>query len=573
MKYYLLLSFLFLNLIGKAQNNFPQDYFRAPLDIPLYLSGNFGELRSNHFHAGLDIKTQGVEGQKVYAAADGYVSRIKVSPYGYGNALYITHPNGYTTVYGHLEKYNDKITAIVKKEQYAKEEFSVQLFPPPYQIQVKKGELVAYSGNTGGSGGPHLHFEIRETKSEHPYNPLLFGIEIKDHRAPEIRSMKIYPLDDTSTINGKNTEKRFLVKGSNGDYHLDYSYPILLYGNFGFGIESIDRMDGTYNTYGLYEIQLKKDSNIIFNEKIDEFAFSEGRYINAEIDYPYYIDTRRRIQRSYVLPGNKLRLYKNLKNEGKVSIKAGEKHQFHYTLSDYYGNTSQLRFDVEGKKINILGTSSSIKEKRELRYFAYDEKNTFAKQNLMVVLPKGVLFQDILFQYRIDEKNPKTVGPIYWLHDYHTPLFSYITVSIKEKNLSEKEKKQALIVSTTDGNNFYAEGGKWNGGNISIRTRSFGGYAVAIDSIAPKIVPLNIYPNADMSKKWSISFKITDNLSGIGSFRAEVDGKWVLMDYDAKKNTISHYFDGRIAKGQHQIKLFVRDGVGNLSMYEANFKR
>src|SRR5690554_1064938 len=572
MKYFLSISFSFVFSFAYSQSSFPQNYFRSPLDIPLYLSGNFGELRNNHFHAGLDIKTQGTIGAKVYAVADGYVSRIRVSPYGYGNALYISHPNGYTSVYAHLEKYSDKIATIVKNTQYREESFDVQLFPGANQINVKKGELVAYSGNTGGSAGPHLHFEIRDTKTEHPYNPLLFGFDVKDNRKAEIKSVKIYPLNDTSLINGSNQPKHFTAVGSNGNYRLNSSYPILLNGIYGFGIESIDRMNGQHNSYGLHNIKLWKDSSLIFEQEINEFAFREGRYLNALIDYPYYIQRRRRIQRSYRLPGNRLRFYKTLVNNGKVVITEGEKVEMRYEVSDFEGNTSRIAFTVTGKSTRSQSTQASVGAQK-VRLFPYNEKNTFIQEDLLVVLPKGVLYKDLLFAYRKDDKNPKTIGPIYWIHDHYTPLHSYMTISIKQRGLSLKEKSQAIIVSTTNGSNFYGEGGKWNGDNISVKTRSFGGYGIAIDSIPPKITPINIYPGADMSNKWSISIKITDNLSHIDTYRAEINGKWILMEYDAKNDMLYHYFDERTKTGTHHFKITVSDGVGNTSTYEASFKR
>lgn len=562
----------YLSICSIFAQNYPQDYFRSPLDIPLYLSGNFGELRSNHFHAGIDIKTQGVEGMKIYAVADGYVSRIKVSPYGYGNAIYVTHPNGYTSVYGHLQKYSDKIAKVVKAAQYREEKFAVQLFPAPYSIQVEKGEIIAYSGNTGGSGGPHLHFEIRDTKSEHPINPLFFGFEVKDNRPPDIDAITIFPLNDSSLINGSNNKKRFTARGSNGNFSLTTPYPISLHGLFGFGIESVDRMSGTHNKYGLHNIKLKHNEEVIFEQQIDEFAFYEGRYINAHIDYETYAQRRRRVQRSFVLPGNNLRIYKTLKNDGKVLLNDGKTHQMEYILSDLFNNQSTLAFEVEAQKTQAEQEMDELTNKK-VRYFPYNQRNTFIQDDLLVDLPKGVLYDDIYFQYRKDDKHPKTISPIYWIHDYHTPLHSYTTVSIKKSGLSAEEKSKALIVSTTNGQSFYAEGGSWKGDNISVRTRSFGGYAISIDSIPPQIIPINIYPGAKMSGRWSISIKIKDENSGIDSYRAEVDGKWILMEYDYKKDMLYYFFDEKVPSGKHDFQLTVVDNVGNKSIYKASFVR
>ncbi len=561
---------IFIPLLLRSQD-YPQNYFQSPLDIPLYLSGNFGELRSNHFHAGLDIKTQGVQGQKVYSVADGFVSRIKVSPYGYGTAIYITHPNGYTSVYGHLKKFSDKIAEYVKNEQYKKESFSIQLFPPKNLFQVKKGELIAYSGNSGGSGGPHLHFEIRNTKTEHPYNPLFFGFKVRDQVKPNIYAITIYPLNDTSYINGSNKKKRFAAVGSNGNYKLKNNNEIILYGQFGFGIETVDKMNGTSNTYGLHMITLSQNNKVIYQQKIDEFAFSEGRYINSHIDYPQYVQNRRRVQKSFIQEGNRLRIYKKIKDKGRIMINDNQAHKFDYKVEDSYGNYSNLNFTIVSKKIPVQKRKPDLRPV-QIRFFNYKERNTFIKDEVLIDLPPYVLYEDLYFEYRKEEATKRTLSPIYWLHNHYTPLHSYMTVSIKSKSVL-KNKSKTLIASTVNGVSFYPEGGKWKGNNISVRTRSFGGYTLVTDTIAPKITPINIYINADMRNKWSISIKIKDNFSGIKKFIATVDGKWILMEYDAKNNLLVHQFDAKISPGSHEFKLVVIDAVNNQAIYQTNFMR
>lgn len=572
MRHFLFYSILFFSCVKLLAQSYPQNYFRSPLDIPLYLSGNFGELRSNHFHAGLDIKTEGVEGKKVLAIADGYVSRIKVSPYGYGKAIYVTHPNGYTSVYGHLKKYSDKIEALVKKEQYQKERFALQIFPQPFSLQVKKGELIAYSGNSGGSAGPHLHFEIRDSKTEHPINPLFFGYEIEDRLAPDLYAFTIYPLNDSSSINGSKNPKRFTVYGKNGQYYRSTTSPILLHGQFGFGIETVDRMNGTGNRHGIYNLKLFVDEELMFEKQMDEFAFHEGRYINAYIDYANYIRKRRRVQRNYVLAGNKLRCYPTLKNKGTLIFNDQKEHQIRYEVSDFEGNTSTLSFKVKAEEVPSGQQSAQLKTPT-VKFFNHQQKNTFINDELLVSLPKGLLYEDLYFEYRKEAAKKNTVSPIYWLHNHYTPLHSYMNISIKVPNLSEAEKQKALIASTTDGRSLYPEGGTWQGDNISVKSRNFGGYTVVLDTVPPSIRPINIYPGANMKNKWSISVKINDRLSGVDSYRAEVDGKWILMEYDAKNDLLVHYFDGRIEAGEHLFNLSVKDGVGNLKTYEAKFYR
>lgn len=570
MKYFFSLIFLFQTIFLFAQQtNYPQDYFAAPMQIPLYLSGNYGEIRSNHFHGGIDIKTQGVEGIPIYAAADGYVSRIKVSPYGYGKALYITHPNGYTTVYGHLQKYAEKIETVVKKYQYQKESFGVELFPMASELIFKKGDLIAYSGNTGGSGGPHLHFEIRDSRSETPLNVLLFGFDIKDNTDPIIQSIVVYPLDDTSTVNGKHDKVRYIAKASNGSYSL-LGANISAYGKIGFGIETIDRMDGVGNRLGAFEIKLFEGGKQIYGHQIDGIPFNKSRYINAHIDYEEKYRSGKRIQRSFILDNNQLPIYTTAKESGPVVFRDGETKNFQYDVIDAYNNSTSLKFTINGKKIISPDKSATLKSK-DIRYYKWNRRNVLLEEDILVNIPAGVLYEDIEFQFSRADGPSTCISKLYNLHTPTVPLQSYMNVSIKLEGLSSFEKEKALIGSTANGRNFYAEGGKWEGDNISVRTRSFGGYCVMMDSIKPQITAINISEGVNMSSKWSIIIKATDNLSGIDSYRGEIDGKWVLFEYDYKKNLFYHYFDGSLEKGKHQLKFKVADGNNNRSELLLNF--
>ena len=310
-----LISFGFLH----AQSSYPTDYFVKPLEIPLVLSGTFGELRSNHFHAGLDIKTQQRVGFNVIAAADGYVSRIKVSHWGYGKALYITHPNGYTTVYGHLKKFSPKIEAYVKKYQYQKKSFEVQLYPKASELKFNQGEVVALSGNSGSSGGPHLHFEIRDSKAI-TINPMLFGIKLPDHKNPTIQNAYTYTKNDTSQVNQSNKNvKLVLNRQANGDILANTIYA---YGDIGIGINAYDRLDGAINHNGIYDLEMDVNGKKVFQFTWNKFSFSESRYINSYIDYEKYSKLNQRVQKCFVNhPANKLSMYKTLVDKGFFNVK------------------------------------------------------------------------------------------------------------------------------------------------------------------------------------------------------------------------------------------------------------
>jgi hypothetical protein len=311
MKYKLIYIGLLIYVVllsGKAigQNTYPQNYFRNPLDIPISLAGSFGELRPNHFHSGIDIKTNSRENLNVYAVADGYVARIRVSANGFGNALYINHPNGYTSVYGHLNAYNPVIALYLKNMQYAKESFEVDLFPQAHELPVKKGDIVALSGNTGSSGGPHLHFELRETKTEITINPQLFGYEIEDRVPPAIQAIKLYPLSNSSAINGLNNSASFLVKGKAGNYTLAVSNPIEAHGNIVMGIITSDAQTSAGEKNGVYSIEIKMDGKRYYFHELDKFGFNETRGINSHIDYEERMKSKNTIQRSCVAPNNHL---------------------------------------------------------------------------------------------------------------------------------------------------------------------------------------------------------------------------------------------------------------------------
>ncbi|MBT8223201.1 MAG: M23 family metallopeptidase, partial [Eudoraea sp.] len=304
-----------------GQSPYPTDVFRPPLDIPLILAGTFGELRSNHFHSGIDIKTQQRQGLPVYAIADGTVTRIKISHWGYGKALYIAHPNGYTSVYAHLQKFSPEIEKYVKEIQYRKKSYEVEIFPDFGEIKVDKDGIVAYSGNTGGSSGPHLHFEIRNSLNEKPTNPLLYGLEVRDATNPSLVSLHAYPLSTDARVNQSNERIQLnFSKQADGTYLAD---KVKALGTIGFGVNAFDRQDMAANKNGVFEIQQLVNGQVYTDFDFDSFSFSETRYINTLIDYTYFGRNRQRIQRCFKAPGNKLSIYKKLFNDGKIEVKEG----------------------------------------------------------------------------------------------------------------------------------------------------------------------------------------------------------------------------------------------------------
>jgi len=553
-----------------AQDTLPVNYFRSPLDIPLYLSGSFGELRSNHFHSGIDIKTQGVEGHKIIAVADGYVSRIKVSPYGYGNAIYIDHPNGYTSVYAHLQKYSGKIATEVKKYQYANQTWEMDYYPPDTLLKVKKGQVIALSGNSGSSGGPHLHFEIRETLSEHPINPLLLGFDVKDNIAPHIRKMAVYPLNDISFVNQKNTKEILSVVGSGGNYRLASNTPISAIGTVGIGVDVIDQLNGVPNKNGVYEVKLFVNDSLIYYSEMNKFSFDESRALNSLIDYEYYLKTKNRFQKSFVAPNNKLSIYRRRTNNGNILIEDGKNYLIKYEITDTYKNKATLEFAISGNK--AAASSNSVIKGTVDTLFSYSDSNYYENKMVRIAIPKNALYENLPFQFGEGKQLHSALTPTYQIHNDYTPLHLPITVGIKVGRISDEHRKKAVIVNIDANHRLYSRGGDWRNNYIETTSKTFGGFAVMLDTVAPIIKPVNIYPNKNMSNNSSVIFSISDNLSGIKTYNLYIDGKWVLLEFEPKKGVVYHDFD-KLPNGEHTLKLEVTDGVENVGLLEMPFVR
>ncbi|MGD1848904.1 MAG: M23 family metallopeptidase [Salibacteraceae bacterium] len=552
---------------------YPKDYFSTPLDIPLYLAGNFGELRTNHFHAGLDIKTQGKEGLPVFAAAEGYVSRIKIGLGGYGKALYIDHPNGYTTVYAHLQAYEGAIADYVKKVQFEKESFTLEVFPQPGELPISKRQLVALSGNTGGSGGPHLHFEIRETESEIPVNPLLFGFPIRDNIKPIIRRVALYPLADSSRIGHIATPKFMEVEGTNGRYHLKKDAPVEIKGALGLGLEVIDKMNGTSNRNGVYSIELRCDDRRIYYHEMEKISFAESRYINSHADYREKILRSRWVQKSFLQPNNQLSIYREVAENGRLELNDDQPHQLQYIVKDVYGNTSTLDFKVRQVQ---KGAHPAAKTPEHLvARFRFDRENLYQGENIKVNLPKGLLYDHLNFEYRQGAPTPNSLGPVHHVHHRTVALQGYLRLALRLPPGSEAQRNKVFIAQLkSDGSFRSAAGGQLEGDYLVTETKYFGRYAILVDSMAPSLVPVNIRQGANLSGQKTIAFEIHDARSGLASFDGYIDGQWVLMEYDRKTRRLQFDFEAHeISSGPHTFELRLTDNCNNERTFRAEFVR
>ena len=570
----LLLSF------GGHKDPFPKDVFRSPLDVPLTLAGNFAEMRSNHFHAGLDLKTGNRIGLPVHAAADGWVSRIKVSPTGYGLALYVDHPEGYTTVYGHLSRFADSLGAYVKRLQYRERSFAIDTYPPRGRFPVKQGEVIAFSGNTGSSGGPHLHFEIRDAATEEPLNPLLFGLPVKDTRPPKIFRLKVYAAKDGSfarierqsgppILVRPGAPATLRVTRENGAYRLRDVRRIQAHGRIGFGIQTHDYHDGSNNRLGVFRIRLDADDETLFRSEVDRFSFAQTRYINAHVDYAEHERSRRWVQRSFLLPGNRLPFYRT-ENRGFLNVSEGMRRRLTYTVEDAAGNRARLAFEVEGTAARPVsvgdasGYAAVIPRARPA---------VFRREGLRVSFPAYALYEDLELRYQTLPPKEGAFSPLHAVHDAFTPVHKSLTLDLRADALPKALRRRALIARVDPKGNVSSEGGAFRNGFLETRVRSFGTFFVTVDTLAPDIRPLNIRPGKSMRGLSSIRLRIKDDLAGIASYVGYIDGEWTLFAYDAKTGTLVHTFDGRIAAGPHTLSMIVTDRVGNVARYEAAFTR
>lgn len=546
------------------------DYFSAPVKIPLYLAGNFGELRANHFHSGIDIKTQGRTGIPVYAAAEGWLSRVSISPLGFGLAIYIDHPNGYTTVYGHLDCLRDDLKEFARNIQYEKQSFAIDVPVPKGLFSFEKGELVAYSGNSGSSGGPHLHFEIRDTDSEHPINPLLFNFKIADSSAPKIYSVLVYPLSGDALVAGKTTPQRYETVFQNGAYQLKDNPVINVAGQVGFGIQALDFLDGSTSKCGVYDIQLSVDDKPIYEFKMNELSFDESRYINSHIDYAHLQQYGRRYHKNWLEPGNELNNYPVLENKGKIDIEAGETYRVSYLLKDAKGNSSQLKFQIFGKP------AGQVRAAQKGIAIAYNSDTEINKENASLEFESGSFYSDVILNYAEKPAANGFYSPTIQLQPTEVPVHRFFKIRLKTVNLPENLQPKVLIAAIDPKTGKRSSlGGNYKNGWVETKARQLGNFAVTTDTKSPTITPLNIQNRSTLTNNSKISFKLADDLSGIDSYRGEIDGQWVLFEYDAKNALLEYSFDPkRLQLGKnHALRLMVKDAVGNEKTYEAKFYR
>ena len=560
MSKYLLICMLILQSI--SGNGQVVEWMDPPVKHTVRLAGTFGELRTNHFHTGVDIKSSnGKIGDKIYAVADGFVSRIKISSTGYGNALYIDHPNGKTTVYGHMNSFIDTFEQVVNSIQYGSQSFEIDSSFVADQLPVTRGQWIGIMGNSGRSYGPHLHFEIRDTKTEIALNPLANGVVITDILAPAVDYLMIHTLDDQHLTIA--SEKIILTKSGN-EYKPATSTIKIPAWRVGLAVFTRDLMSGVSNKNGLYSAMLKVDGVEAYSFEMDSISFDHFRYLNAHIDYAHYKKTKHKLHQLYRKKGNKIPIYRE-SDEQFIKLYNNKPREIEIVLSDFHNNVSTIRFSM------IRDTNMHSLPSRTFQYFLpYNDAHIISREDVKMKFDEGSFYEDYYMTVEsVNEKEKNYQSEVYHIGEketaIHRPFDLYIRCNIDSALMSK------VTVSSCDDGEYSSYGGESMGDLIGAKVKTLGAYVLLLDTVPPVIKPISV--PQEIKKGMKLKFQIDDNLQVKGQakdpiYRATLDGKWILMTYDMKLKTLSHLVDESWPSGEHVLRLSVADDRGNESIWE-----
>ncbi len=555
----------FANLF--SQKNLSHD-FVTPLSIPLFLSGNYGELRTNHFHAGIDIKTQGVTGKPVFTADEGYIARIKIQSGGYGNALYIAHPNGYTTVYGHLDRFIPSIQEYVESNQYKKEKFEIELFPAHDQFVFEQGQLIAYSGNSGRSGGPHLHFEVRKSNGQVPLNGLRFNFPVADNIPPVFKTLYVYNLSENKLVGNNGDARQAYQVFRKNDTTFQVKETIdLSGGSFGLGAEVYDYLNGSINRCGVYTMKYFFDDEFQYGFIIDAISFANSRYINAHMDFGLKSEEGKSVHRLFALSNNRLPIYSDSGAGGLISVKPDSLHSIRIEAWDVYGNKSVLHAKV--RKDSSLENYQRIPDMERIKWY---EGGNIQEGPYRISIPPSALYNDIYLKIRYAGKGSLLKDTIS-IHTPDEPLHKNMVIRVGLDSIALKYKNKLVFARVDKENNVVSEGGECIDSKLITSTRNFGKYILVPDTLEPMISSINFVSGKKYLAGQKLKFRVIDELAGIYTYNAYIDNRWILLTYDAKSDIMMYKIDDvRIESGKdHELRLEVRDKKGNLATFKGNF--
>lgn len=543
--------FLFTLLSGCWLNTFlifgqeATDQIVPPLDIPLLLSGTFGELRGSHIHAGMDIKTQGREGLPVRAFWGGNINRIAVRTSGYGKALYVEHPNGKTTVYAHLKKFAPKIQAYVKEHQYKKKTFTLQLYPNDETLKVTPGEVIGFSGNTGGSFGPHLHFEVRDSDTQQPINPLQYALNIKDHQRPQIKNLYLY-----NHRKNRKVKKQYPIFKKHDSLYT--TSVIKTAGTISVGINAFDRQDLSYNKNGVYQIAVWLNGVKKFERLMDRFSFDDSNSIGLIMDLNAKKTAREKIEHLWIHPKNKASFYQESSLNGSLEILPGKSYLISVFLSDFNQNQTQL-------DIYVMGNNSEYKTPiipREGKEIMPELDYIFPFEHAEVYIPKNSFYDPQFLSI-------KASNDTLFLDQDRLHLRNPITIEFSCFNLTDEEKKQTTIASVIKDKNYFIPT-KRTGNVFGASIKSLGTYTLVKDTIAPKLSTKNFKANQSINRYQFLTFVVEDEFSDIAKYTGFINNQWILLEYEPKRKTLTYDLsDLQFETEKLEIEVIVEDGVGN----------
>jgi len=553
--------------------------FISPLEGDLRLSGNFGELRSSHFHAGLDIKTNLTIGKPVYAAADGYVSRLKVAHFGYGKALYLTHQDGFSSVYAHLDRFSPSIQDYIKQTQYKKEQFQVELFPSKDQFIVKQGDLIGYTGNTGSSGGPHLHFEIRDPQSR-PLNPLIYGIQIEDSKRPLPTSLRWYPRSESDLNIEAQAQNLSLTKVNDSEFIAE---TLETSGWIGFGLGVYDQQDGSLNKNGVYQIRCALNGSLVQEVLFDRISFDETKYMNRYMDYRYYQERKQRVQKLFRPSNNPLGILKNLESDGFVEIIPGSSYTFTIELFDFNQNRTLITVPILGgentlsynsaKTNEALGSKqsksieNSIDDWSNLVEIPHTSATSWSEGNFSIFFPKECFYESTALNLSVS-------GEQLYMDKDQYPLYKPVKITYRGDHLSTEDLAHAYIARLDDYGKPIHQNTSREGTQLDANVSTLGQYGVFFDYTPPIITMKTPAEGQWFSTAKKLKVIIKDSESGIADYRATINDRFVLMEYDYKTNTLTYDFsDAVVDEAAHNLKVVVLDNAGNSTTFERLFYR